>query len=109
MGVQHTNWGSRLEVDVKAKDAELEQLKTWHHRDVMKMKDLKEKVQQMLADRELRMVEERRKQEAESNALLEDERCVRAPVHSDGNSPATRPHESAHHHARTGATRQSSL
>jgi hypothetical protein len=82
-------------VDVKAKDAELEQLKTWHHRDVMKMKDLKEKVQQMLADRELRMVEERRKQEAESNALLEDERCVRAPVHSDGNSPATRPHDSA--------------
>lgn len=75
---EHTNWGQRLDQDVKSKDSELEQLKTWHNRDVMKMKDLKEKVQQMLADRELRLAEERRKMEAESNQVLENERRAQA-------------------------------
>lgn len=74
--LQHNNWQQKLDQDVKSKDTELEQLKMWHNRDLMKRKDLTEKVQQMLADRELRLAEERRKKEQETSSVLEQERWV---------------------------------
>lgn len=72
------SWSSRLDADVKAKDAELEQLKVAHQRDFFKVKEMKEKVQVELADRELRLADERRLHEAEKGAVLEQEHMHRA-------------------------------
>jgi hypothetical protein len=86
--LQANSWSSRLDADVKAKDAELEQLKVAHQRDFFKVKEMKEKVQVELADRELRLADERRLHEAEKGAVLEQEQC--APTSSRWVTPRAR-------------------
>lgn len=47
-----------------------------HQRDFFKVKEMKEKVQVELADRELRLADERRQQEAEKGAVLQQQQCA---------------------------------
>lgn len=54
-----------------------------HQRDFFKVKEMKEKVQVELADRELRLADERRQQEAEKGAVLQQQQCAPwLPYHS---------------------------
>mmetsp|Transcript_32387 Transcript_32387/g.44913 ORF Transcript_32387/g.44913 Transcript_32387/m.44913 type:complete len:397 (-) Transcript_32387:69-1259(-) len=59
-------WSAKLDSDVKTKEHEMATLVAEHNRDLMKLKEVKAKYQQAFADREVRLDEDRKKQEAES-------------------------------------------
>mmetsp|Transcript_38464 Transcript_38464/g.46412 ORF Transcript_38464/g.46412 Transcript_38464/m.46412 type:complete len:391 (+) Transcript_38464:127-1299(+) len=72
------SWMAKHEADTQAKDKELDTLKLNHQRDLVKLKELKEKYQQELADREVRLAEERRRQEQENQQMMDMEKQTRA-------------------------------
>jgi len=73
-------WMHRHETDTHDKDKELERLKLDHQRDLVRLKELEEKYQQELADREVRLAEERRQAELKLQQQADDEVRSRAAI-----------------------------
>lgn len=73
-----SDWSTKYENDTQAKDKEIEALKYNHQRDLVKLKELEEKYQQEMAEKEVREAEDRRKREAAAAAEGHEEQQQRA-------------------------------